>query len=319
MKIAIIGAGAVGSSVAKRANAYGHTVTALADSKGAVVDADGVSVATALARKSTGEAVGTADPETVLNSTYDALVEATPTAVGNAAPAFSHIREALERDRHVVLANKGPVAERYADVRTLERESEGEVRFEATVGGAMPIIATIADLGPEHITAVRGVLNGTANFVLSRMAAEGLGYEHILTEVQKLGVAETDPSFAIDGTDAALKCAIIANVLAQDRRAYTLADVSVEGIKDVPGSALDLANEDGRTVRLIGEITDDAVSVGPRLVPENAPLAVSGMLNSVQMETEYTGSLNFSGRGTGGPEAATAVLMDICRLMSACS
>jgi len=314
MKLAVLGAGAVGRSVAELAADYGHTVTALADSQSAVVDADGIDVAGALAAKDDDNTVGTAAPETALDGEYDVLVEATPTTLGDAQPGFGHVETALKRDRHVVLANKGPVAERYADVRALERESEGTVLFEATVGGAMPVLSTIDDFDPEHITAARGVLNGTANFILSRMAAEGLGYEHVLAEAQDLGVAEADPTFDVEGTDAALKCVIVANVLAQGDREYTLDDAEVEGISSIPGSALELAQEDGHTVRLIGEVADGDVRVGPRLVPENAALSVSGTRNIVQLETEHAGRLNISGRGAGGPETASAVLADVGRL-----
>ena len=314
MKLAVLGAGAVGRSVAELATDYGHTVTALADSSGAVVDVDGIDVGAALADKDESGTVGTHAPEAALTAEYDALVEATPTTLDGAQPGFGHVEHALERDRHVVLANKGPVAERYADVRALERGSEGKVLFEATVGGAMPVLSTIDDFDPEHITAARGVLNGTANFVLSRMAAEGLGYEHVLAEAQDLGVAEADPTFDVEGTDAALKCVIVANVLAQGQREFTLADAEVEGISSIPGSALELAQEDGRTVRLIGEVADGDVRVGPRLVPENAALSVSGTRNIVQFETEHAGRLNISGRGAGGPETASAVLADVGRL-----
>jgi homoserine dehydrogenase len=165
------------------------------------------------------------------------------------------------------------------------------------------------------------VLNGTANFILSRMTAEGLGYEHVLAEAQDLGVAEADPSFDVEGTDAALKCVILANVLAEaraehpaDAREFALADAGVEGIKDIPGSALELAVEDGRTVRLVGEATPDGVRVGPRLVPQHGALAVTGTQNIVQLETDHAGQLNVSGRGAGGPETATAVLADVGRL-----
>jgi homoserine dehydrogenase len=190
------------------------------------------------------------------------------------------------------------------------------VLFEATVGGAIPVLSTIADYGPGHITAARGVLNGTANFVLSRMAAEGLDYEHVLAEAQDLGVAEADPTFDVEGTDAALKCVILANVLGEngDGETYSLADAEVDGITNVPGSALDLAAEDGRTVRLIGEATTDGVRVGPRLVPQHDPLAVTGTRNIVQLDTTNAGRLNISGRGAGGPETATAVLSDVGRL-----
>jgi homoserine dehydrogenase len=241
-------------------------------------------------------------------------VEATPTTLGDAEPGFSHVRRALAADRHVVLANKGPVAERYADLRAVEAENDGEVLFEATVGGAIPVLSTVADYGPANITAARGVLNGTANFVLSRMAAEGLGYEHVLAEAQDLGVAEADPSFDVEGTDAALKCVILANVLARGEREFTLADATVEGITSIPGSALELAAEEGRTVRLIGEATPEGIRVGPRLVAESGPLAVGGTRNVVQLETTEAGRLNLSGRGAGGPETATAVLADVGRL-----
>ncbi|GCF13975.1 homoserine dehydrogenase [Haloarcula mannanilytica] len=314
MRLAVIGAGAVGSSVVELASDHGHSVTAFADSSSAVIDSAGIDAAEALDRKRIDGVVGSGTPEDALSAEYDVLVEATPTTLGDAEPGFSHVQAALERDRHAVLANKGPVAERYADVRALERESEGSVLFEATVGGAMPILSTIDDFDPSHITAVRGVLNGTANFILSRMATEGLDYEHVLAEAQDLGVAEADPTFDVDGTDAALKGVIIANVLSDDGTEYTLEDAEVEGIQEISGSALELARADGRTVRLIAEVVEGSVRVGPRLVPDNAPLAVSGTRNIAQLETEHAGQLNISGRGAGGPETASAVLADIGRL-----
>ncbi|SEW13325.1 homoserine dehydrogenase [Natrinema salifodinae] len=312
MRLAILGAGDVGRSVADLAGEYGHEVVALADSGTAAVDPSGIAVADTLERKIGGEAVGTADPEDVFETDYDVLIEATPTTLGDAEPGFSHVRRALEADRHVVLANKGPVAERYEELRALEAESAGSIRFEATVGGAIPVLSTIEDCTPQAVTAVRGVLNGTANFILTRMAAEGLDYEHVLAEAQDLGVAEADPTFDVDGTDAALKFVILANVLADG--GFSLDDATVQGIQNVPGSALDLAAEDGRTIRLIGEATRDGVRVGPRLVPENGALAVTGTRNIVQIETRNAGSLHSSGRGAGGPETATAVLSDVGRL-----
>ncbi|PSP57590.1 homoserine dehydrogenase [Halobacteriales archaeon QH_7_66_36] len=312
MRLAVLGAGAVGTSVVELAGDYGHEVVAVADSSSAVVDSSGIDPETVIARKADGGSVGSEDPEAALAADYDVLVEATPTTLGDAEPGFSHVTRALDRDRHVVLANKGPVAERYGDVQAAARDSDGSVLFEATVGGAIPALSTIDDVGADHVTAVRGVLNGTANFILTRMAAEGLGYEHVLAEAQDLGVAEADPTFDVEGTDAALKCVILANVLYD--REYTLADAEVSGIADLPGSALDLATEDGRTVRLIGEVADGEVRVGPRLVPESGTLAVTGTRNIVQLDTEHAGRLNISGRGAGGPETASAVLADVGRL-----
>jgi len=314
MRVAVVGVGAVGRSVVELAPEYGHVVTAVADSRSSAVDPDGIDADAAFERKEREGVVGSGDPEDALAAEYDVLVEATPTTLGDAEPGFSHVRAALERDRHVVLANKGPVAERYADLRALERESAGAVQFEAAVGGAIPILSTIADFGPNQITAARGVLNGTANFILSRMAAEGLGYEHVLAEAQDLGVAEADPAFDVEGTDAALKFVILANVLSDGAAVYSLDDAEVEGIRSIPSSALDLAAEDGRTIRLIGEATADGVRVGPRLVPQHDALAVTGTRNIVQFETVHAGQLHLSGRGAGGPETATAILSDVSRL-----
>ncbi len=307
-----MGSGAVGRSVAELAAEYGHTVTALADSTTSVVHADGIDVESVFERKRTDGIVGNGVPEDALESDYDALVEATPTTLGDAQPALDYVQRALERDRDVVLANKGPVAERYGDLRASERESEGTVRFEATVGGAIPVLSTIEDAGPANVTAVRGVLNGTANFVLSRMAADGLAYEHALAEAQDIGVAEADPTFDVDGTDAALKCAIIANVISE--REFTLGDVDISGIREIPASALELAQQDGSTVRLVGEVSDGSARVGPRLVDEHGTLAVTGTQNIVQFETTHAGTLNNSGRGAGGPETATAIMRDLHRL-----
>ena len=313
-RLAVIGAGAVGGSVVDLAAAYGHTVVGFADSTSAVVDGDGIDIDAAIEQKTAEGYVGDADPEDALHADYDVLVEATPTTLGDAEPGFSHLRAALERDRHVVLANKGPVAERYGDLRDLERDSDGEVRFEATVGGAIPIVSTVEDLDPARVTAARGVLNGTANFILSRMAAEGIDYEHVLAEAQDLGVAEADPAFDVEGTDAALKCVILANVLAAGDREFSLDDADVEGITNIPGSALELAAEDGRTIRLVGEATREGIRVGPRLVPQNTALAVTGTRNIVQLEATDAGQLNLSGRGAGGEPTASAVLGDVGRL-----
>ncbi len=313
-KLAVLGLGAVGRSVLELADAYGHDITGVADSTAAAIDSNGLAVADILGRKDRGEPIGDADTEAVLAGEYDTLVEVTPTTLGDAQPGFGHVRAALERDKHVVLANKGPMAERYPEVRALADESDGELRFEATVGATIPVLGTIQDYGPEMITAARGVLNGTANFILTRMTHEGLDYEHVLAEAQDLGVAETDPSFDVEGTDAALKCVILANVLTGGEPGFTLDDAEVEGIVDIPPSALELATEDGRTVRLIGEATREGVRVGPRLIPQNGTLAVTGTQNIVQLSTVHAGELNLSGRGAGGHETATAIYADIARL-----
>ena len=314
MRLAIVGAGSVGRAVLAQAARRGHTVVAVADSSAAAVDVDGLDPEEVLTHKASTGRVGSADVDALFDAPYDVLIEATPTTLDTAEPAFGHIERALAADRDVVLANKGPVAERYAELQALADASTGRVRFEATVAGAIPVMATIAAYGPAEVTSVRGILNGTANFILSRMASESLAYDHVLAEAQELGVAEADPRFDVDGTDAALKCVIIANVLADGERTYRLADADVTGIEAIPTSAHQAARDVGMTIRLIGEVGPEGVRVGPRLVPVNDPLAVSGTENIVRLELADAGPMHLAGRGAGGPETAAAVLADIARL-----
>lgn len=314
MRLAIIGAGRIGSGVAELAHEYGHEVTAMSDSRGAVIDPDGIDITAALERKKQENVIGDQPVEDAIEGPYDVLVETTSTAIGDAEPAFSHIRTALERNRHVVLGNKGPMAERYRDIYELEHESSGSVRFEATVGGVMPVLSTLEEIGADRISGVRGVFSGFANFVLSRMAAEGLGYEHVLAEAQDLRSGEFDPTFDVEGIDTALSCTIVANVLGQTDTAVTLDDVKVEGITEIPGSALNLAKEDGKTARLVGEVIGDEIRVGPRLVAESDALAVTGARTVVQLETRHAGQVNVSGGGDVPSEVATAILMDVSRI-----
>ena len=137
-------------------------MTAFADSETAVVDPNSIDCERAIEAKWTEGVVGSDDLESTLRGSYDVLIEATPTTLGDAQPGFGYVATALRRDEHVVLANKGPVAERYGDLRDLERRSDGTILFEATVGSAIPVLSTIAGLGPRTISSVHGVRNGTA-------------------------------------------------------------------------------------------------------------------------------------------------------------
>lgn len=314
MNLSIIGAGAVGSAVAELASSYGHTVTALADSRSAVVDTAGVDVQSVIERKRDTGIVGDDPSAAALHAQYECLVEVTPVTLGDAEPGVRHVFTALEQDCHVVLGNKGPVAQRYRDVRERAAASEGEVSFESVVSGPLPILSTINDVGRERIHGVRGVFNGLANFLLSRMAAEGIGYEHVLAEAQDLGFAEVDPSYDVEGTDTALTCSILANVLSPKDQEFTIEDVSIEGITEIPGSALDLAKEDGRTVRLLGEVRDEQLRVAPRTLPDNSSLAVTGTQTVVELDIQDAGQVSVTRTAPTSTELATALLAEVNRL-----
>jgi homoserine dehydrogenase len=186
-----------------------------------------------------------------------------------------------------------------------------QLRYEATVGASIPLLNLHEHcLRGDHITRIDGVLNGTSNYILSRMGEEGLEFQEALEEAQALGYAEADPAGDVDGHDAAAKLVILAN--AYYDAGLTLADVDVKGIREVTGEAVQLAHRQGYAVRLIATMKrGGAPSVGPRLVPEASTLNVPGTLNVVRLARKHAGPVTVSGRGAGGTETAAAVLADI--------
>ncbi len=241
---------------------------------------------------------------------FDVLVDASPTTLGDAEPGFSYQTAAIDQGAHVVTANKGPVALRYGELIDRAEAAGVSVKLNATVGGGVPIIPVLEELlEANEILSVRGILNGTCNFILTRMESEGLAYEHVLGEAQDMGVAEEDPSFDVDGIDTGLKCAILANVIYGIDA--TLDDVDLTGITDITPKSLRLAGESGQVIRLVGEITKDQLTVAPRLLPAGDVLDVAGTLNAVTIDADLSGALTLTGYGAGGPETASALISDV--------
>ena len=322
MRIALLGFGSVGRGIAGAILAKGLdiTVTGLADSRSGIIDAGGVDLAATLARKERGEPCG--DPgispmDVVEKAEYDILVEVTPTNVKTAEPALGYIREALQRRKHVVTSNKGPIALAYPELRALAETNGVFLKYEATVCGAIPLIHAMQEgLAGNAITRICGVFNGTCNYILTRMAAEGLTYEQALAEARDLGYAEADPTYDVEGIDAGIKLVILANtILDMDT---TLEDVERTGITLLSPEALQLAEDQDCTIRLIGEIIPRAgvLRVSPRIVAKTHPLVVEGTLNAVTVEADLAGDLTFIGKGAGSTETASAVIGDLLYIQS---
>ena len=322
MRIALLGFGSVGQGIVRSilAKDLDITVTGLADSRSGIIDAGGVDLAAALARKEQGEPCG--DPgisptDVVERAEYDILIEVTPTNVETAEPALGYIRGALRRGRHVVTSNKGPIALAYPELRTLAEENGVFLKYEATVCGAIPLIHAIQEgIAGNAITRICGVFNGTCNYILTRMAAEGLTYEQALAEARDLGYAEADPTYDVEGIDAGIKLVILANtVFDMDT---TLDDVERTGITLLSPEALQLAEDQDCTIRLIGEIIPrvGVLRVSPRIVAKTHPLVVEGTLNAVTVETDLAGDLTFIGKGAGSRETASAVIGDLLYIQS---
>jgi len=174
----------------------------------------------------------------------------------------------------------------------------------------MPIINFAHDtLSSCDIDSILGILNGTTNYILSRMAKEGSSYEQILKESQEMGIAETNPAQDVEGIDAACKTVILANSLLNRDVSYK--DVEVTGISQITPESISLAKNEGYLIKLIGEVSEDVLEVSPRLVREGSPFAVDGTLNVATLKTDLAEDVTVVGKGAGPIETASAILSDI--------
>lgn len=319
LNVALLGLGSVGRGVARvlGETEYGFVITAAADSKTGVVAPVGgaLNMKDVFARKKATGSCG--DPSwnaerIVREAEYDILVEVTPTNALTGEPALTHTRIALMRGKHVVTSNKGPVSLAYRELHALAEAGHVGFLFEGTVAGAVPIMNGLRHgLAGNRVKALFGVLNGTCNYILTRMEEEGLTYPQALAEARDLGYAEADPTSDVNGTDAAIKLVILANtMLGMD---VTLNDVARTGIDGLTAEALRIADTTGHTIRLIASIHLDKrmLEVSPRLISKEHPLVVDGTLNAVTVNTELAGPITFIGRGAGSVETASAVLSDL--------
>jgi len=318
MRVALTGFGAVGRGFADAVLAgtpVDVEVVLIADSSSVVTDDEGIDLEAVKERKDEEGVVGDGDDTqgALEDADYDVLVEASPTTLGDAQPAFGYMTTAIGKGAHVVTSNKGPLAMRYDELMGAADKAGVEVRVEGAVGGAMPVVNTVQEsLAGDVVVGARGILNGTCNFILTRMLEEGLTYEHVLGEAQDMGIAESDPTFDVEGIDTALKCVILSNVLFEEER--TLDDVDVTGITEVTPDALRLARESGNVVKLVGEVSEDELVVAPRLVQENDSLNVGGTLNVVSFDAELAGEVTVTGKGAGSSETASALVGDLAAI-----
>ena len=245
---------------------------------------------------------------------YDCLIEATPTNIVDAEPALSLTLKAFKQGKDVVTSNKGHLALKFKEVVSAAEDAGVEFKYEASVGGAMPIINFTKDtLASCEIKSIIGILNGTTNYILSRMTSEGSAYEVILKESQELGIAETDPTQDVEGIDAACKTVILANSLLGIDATY--GDVKVKGISDINSQAIELALKDDYLIKLIAEVSPNSLQVSPRLVKKGSSYDVSGTLNMATIHTDLAGEVSVIGLGAGSLETASAMLTDLISIL----
>ncbi|MGD0153378.1 MAG: homoserine dehydrogenase [Thermacetogeniaceae bacterium] len=238
--------------------------------------------------------------------------------LGGIEPAHTYLLEALGRGKHVVTANKDVVATYGKDLFAAAAATKSDFYFEASVGGGIPVIRVLKEsLAANQIEAVIGIVNGTTNYILTRMGEEGIEFDAALCAAKDAGYAEADPSADIEGFDAARKIAILASIAFNTR--ITPNDVFVEGITRITPRDISYAQELGYVIKLLAiarEQDEVEVRVHPALVPKNHPLAaVQGVFNAIFVQGNAVGETMFYGQGAGQMATASAVVGDVMEIV----
>jgi len=296
------------------------TVKAIFEYDGALLDESGLNIASVLsAKKEFRQLEEWKDDVKAIKYLpqldVDLCIDTTPTNADSGEPALSHIKTALKNHIDVVTSNKAPFFLKYKEIHELAEKNNCYVRYDAAVASCVPSLSISDDLIANKITKIKAILNGTSNYILTRMSGEGVEFSLALKEAQQLGYAEADPTLDIEGYDAAGKIVILANKLLGWSK--TIKDVKIRGITNITPQAINLAKSDGYVIKHLAIAKNESLIVEPRLVKKNSPLNIKGTRNLIQIQTEYAGPIILIGRGAGGYEAAAAILNDIMNILKA--
>lgn len=312
VRVGVIGGGFVGAALVQLLCDPTRS-EALVDAATATVELVGVAVRDiAKPRPGIGPGLLTTDVDALIASDLDVLVE----VAGGIEPARSYVESALKRGISVVTANKALMAESGTQLAQLAHEHGADLFYEAAVGGAIPILRALrSSLAGERITRVMGIVNGTTNYILTKMTKEGSDYGEALREAQAIGYAEADPSADVEAFDAAAKVQILSTLAFGTRLGGE--EIAREGITGVRIVDVDFATRMGYVIKLVGvaeRVGETGISrrVHPAMIPAGHPLAsVNGAMNAVFVEGVKSGPLMWLGQGAGGEPTATAVLGDV--------
>jgi homoserine dehydrogenase len=252
------------------------------------------------------------NPEEVLSHPeVDIVIE----LIGGEHPAKEYIERAITNGKHTVTANKEVIAKHGYELFSLAGKHNTDLRYEASVGSGIPLISSFQqELAANRISAIHAILNGTTNYILTRMAQEGLDFAPTLKQAQELGYAEADPANDIEGRDTAYKLVILSNMAFRTK--FIPQDVYCEGISNIAAQDFLYAREFGYAIKLlaIAKRDDDKVEmrVHPVFIPQDSQLAkVDGVYNAVEVETDLAGKLVFYGEGAGSLRASSAIVADV--------
>jgi len=312
--IGLLGLGVVGGGVAKALRGKGETIARQAGSRleiKAILERD---PAKGPRLNIEPELLTTEAQKIINNPEIDIVIE----ALGGESPAWEYIRDAMLTGKHVVTANKEVMAKHGVELLTLAAEHEVNLLYEASVGGGIPLISPLKqDLLANDISAIYAIINGTTNYILTRMGKEGLDFATAMKQAQELGYAEADPSNDVNGTDAAYKLAILATLAFHVE--VRPEDVYYEGISRLAPRDFRYAQELGYAIKLLAIAKKEAhslqVRVHPVFLPEDILLAkVDGVFNAVQIEGDLIGKVLFYGEGAGALPTSSAIIADVIYL-----
>jgi homoserine dehydrogenase len=311
LRVGLLGCGTVGSAVVRLLHEHREDIGRRA---GCRLEVSKVAVRDPSRRRDVplDPSAFTADPMDVID---DPDVDIVCELMGGSEPAGSLILAAFDRDKPVVTANKELLSTRGRELFDASEAKGLDLYFEAAVGGGIPLVRPLKEsLTGERLTRVIGIVNGTTNYILTRMSEDGMSFADALREAQLLGYAEADPTADVDGHDAAAKCAILASIAFNAR--VVAGDVYREGIATVTSEDIEFARRLGYVVKLLAfaELHEERIAarVHPAMIPSAHPLAaVREAFNGVFVEGPNVGELMFYGRGAGGEPTATAVVGDL--------
>lgn len=328
----MLGFGVVGQSFVKLLlshstdlyNDYGikPKVVACADNGGIVTCDQGLDLDRLLnvkkKKKSVAQYSSAAKPSDILdvveNMDAEVVIELTPTNIVDGEPGKNHIISAMKSGKNVITVNKGPLALEFPSLIELAEYNRIAFKFSGTVGGGTPILEFAKRcLKGDRIVSFEGILNGTTNYILSKMY-EGLNFSEALQDASEKGYAEKDPTLDIDGYDAVAKLVIASNFVMNMKS--TMKDVTRIGIRDVKPSQVISERKKGNAIKLIASCDGKNLVVKPKPVSMKNPICVDGILNAITFTCQHSGQQTITGKGAGGMETASAILRDLIDIRS---
>lgn len=305
-------------------NVYGikPKVVACADNGGIVTCDQGLNLDRLLNVKKKKKSVAQYGPrgstseivDVIENLDAEVVIELTPTNITDGEPGKNHIITAMKSGKNVITVNKGPLALEFPSLIELAEYNRIAFKFSGTVGGGTPILEFAKRcLRGDRIISFEGILNGTTNYILSKMY-EGLNFSQALRDASEKGYAEKDPTLDIEGYDAVAKLVIASNFVMNLKS--TINDVRRTGIRDVQASEVVNERKKGNAIKLIASCDGKKLIVGPKPVSTKDPICVDGILNAITFTCQHSGQQTIIGKGAGGMETASSILRDLIDIRS---